>query len=613
MGRTSRWLAATTAAVLGALSLAGTAHADTVPSLAGTVTDRQTGAAVPGACVTVVLADDGSTKAEACSDAAGRYEVPVLPADNYKIRIHAAGYAEQWAYDKPDFLNAQSFWLSGDFATQVDVRLRVGSGTVGGRITNEDGSASDSTVTVERTDEYWSAIAYTDAAGNYRLANVPPGPYRVSISDNVHPIQWAHGKESQDAATVFTVVDGGTTVVDESYLPLATVTVTVTDEKTGKPVPGACAIVVANQQPRACAGTNGVVTVPGVAPGTWSVSVYDADGAHWPTDVAGVDVVRGGPNRVSVALRPATSVITTLRDARTKRPVSACAILAFPDGHGITAHPGQFCSDPTTGRLVVGPLDPATFQLFVNPQDATHGALWVGTDGGTGDQRKARVVTTRKLGQAGTLPPIDVGPAGTISGVVRDRSTGAPVGHVCAYPYAFNPLAGSTFGANCTSGADGRYTISGLGPYEWPVEFTIAPFYGDYAWQWSGNVSDRLDAKPVRVRPGGTATLDAQLKPGGTVSGTVTDRAGQPVFGYLRVYNADTGDFAAWGQTTAFDPAGSFTVKGIATQKVKVEYLVNGEPASCWYLDKTSFRTATPVPVKAGAAVPPVRLVDCNG
>ncbi|OLB67412.1 MAG: hypothetical protein AUI10_00165 [Actinobacteria bacterium 13_2_20CM_2_72_6] len=384
----------------------------------------------------------------------------------------------------------------------------------------------------------------------------------------------------------------------------------MTDQKTGKPVPGACASVVAGQQPHACAGSNGVVTVPGVQPGSWTVSVEDPSGTHWPTDLNNVDVVRGGPNRLSVALRPATAVVTTLRDARTKRPVSGCAIMVHPDDHGITDHPLRSCSDPATGRLVLGPMDPATFQLFVIPQDAAHGALWVGTDGGTGDQRKARLVTATKSGQATTLPPVDVGPAGSVSGMARDRSTGAPVRRVCAYPYAFNPLGGSEFGANCT-GADGRYTISGLGPYEWPVEFTMAPFYGDYAWQWSGDVSDRFDAKPVRVRPGGTAALDAQLKAGGTLSGTVANRAGQPQFGYLRAYNAETGDFAAWGQDTRFDPVGAFTIKGIASQQVKVEYIVGG-PASCWYLDKTSFRTATPIPVRAGTAAPPVALVDCN-
>ena len=169
MRRTLRWLAATIAVVLGAMSLPGAAHADAVPSVAGTVTDRQTGAPVPGACVTVVLAADGTTKGEACGDAAGRYEIPALPGDNYKIRIRATGYAEQWAYDKPDFLNAQTFWLSVDFTQPVDAKLRAGSGTVRGRITNEDGSASQSAVTVERTDDYWNAVTYTDSAGNYQL------------------------------------------------------------------------------------------------------------------------------------------------------------------------------------------------------------------------------------------------------------------------------------------------------------------------------------------------------------------------------------------------------------------------------------------------------------
>jgi hypothetical protein len=114
------------------------------------------------------------------------------------------------------------------------------------------------------------------------------------------------------------------------------------------------------------------------------------------------------------------------------------------------------------------------------------------------------------------------------------------------------------------------------------------------------------------VRPGQTATLDAHMTAGGTLPGTVTNQAGVPQFGSIYVYNARTGDPAAWNFDTGFDPAGTFTVTQLATQQVKVEYYVSGD-TRCWYRNRSTFARATSVSVTAGAAAPPIALVDCNG
>lgn len=76
-----------------------------------------------------------------------------------------------------------------------------------------------------------------------------------------------------------------------------------------------------------------------------------------------------------------------------------------------------------------------------------------------GDRHQARHVTVA-AGESATLPPVRLDPA-------------------CADEL-------------------GRYTLRGLGPYAWPVEFT--DFSGAHAWQWPGGASNRHEAE--RVRPG---------------------------------------------------------------------------------------------------------------
>lgn len=481
-----------------------------------------------------------------------------------------------------------------------------GTGAVRGRITDERGNPSSSHITLERVDQPGTVYSFSGDDGLFAITDVPAGRYRFSINDNLHPPQWAYGEESSDAADPIDVTEGQVTTVDEQYLPLAKLVVTVTDAATGQPVAGACAAVTAPPSPQACTGASGVVRVNGVWPGSWSVAVSDRNGAHWTTTVDNVSFERGATTRIPAALEPAASITATVRDATTNQPVFACVRTADPQGHGIFAGTdGCYYTDEATGKLVIGPIESTTVQLFVEPQDDTHGALWVTRDGGTGDQRKARVITAA-VGHPVRLPRIEVGPAGSISGTVHDRATGEPVPQVCAYPYAFDPRLGTDFGPRC-SNSTGRYTISGLGPYAWPVLFTSAPFYGR-AWQWSGDVADRFSARMVPVRPGSTATLDTRVVQGGTVSGTVVDRAGTPQFAYVNAYNARTGDFAADSTSSEPSPESPFVVKGLATQQVKIQYVATGD---CWYLNKSTFALATKLPVAAGADVGPLTLVDC--
>ncbi|MEU7174928.1 carboxypeptidase-like regulatory domain-containing protein [Micromonospora tulbaghiae] len=589
-------------AALATISLSATPAAADAVGYTGLVTDAD-GEPVANACLALHTSPE-EVAAEYCSDAQGRYTIPGTADTNttYKIRVHADGFRTEWWHSAPDYLNADRISLPAYDLVEQNVRLGQGSAGIKGRITDETGAPVEATVTIYGEDSNYEAIAYTWNLGDgrYQIDNVPPGRYRISVYDNSRGYQWVPGQETRDTATVFEVADGATLTVDEQVLPLGEIEARVTDSVTGKPVPRPCLYVMGGRDEFVC-GTNGLVRVTDVQPGSWTTEVTGG-ASYFPADPQPtVDVRRGAVTEVSYALRPGAAFTTTVRDAATSAPVDGiCVHLVQPKWGGQSAHMWQYCSG-ADGRLEVGPFEAdelATWNVYAyqadnpyNPPVRRYGDQWVTAAGGSGDQRAALAVTLQAA-RTITIPTIRMDQPGTITGTVRNAA-GEVVPGVCSYPYAFHPGQGAIFGKNC-SDASGRYTINDLGPYRWPVEFAPNANSG-YAWQWSGNVADRFAATYTQVKSGGTATVNAKLVAGGVLAGKVTDPADPWATGYVWTYNARTGDIAS-ASYGYFDSGsgGSFTVKGHRTQDVYVQYWVNKD---CWY----GSRQAQTVRVKVGA------------
>jgi hypothetical protein len=174
------------------------------------------------------------------------------------------------------------------------------------------------------------------------------------------------------------------------------------------------------------------------------------------------------------------------------------------------------------------------------------------------------------------------------------------VADVCAFGHAGGTTGGPDAAPYCTL-ADGRYTISGLGPYEWPVQFIDT--LGGHSWQWSGDRPTQQTAQLVRVRVGRTTKADAHLMTPATITGRVTDSAGQPLWGDITAFNAVTGDPVANYALT--DENGNYQLAGIAgPQPVKLR-VRSGMASSLvqWYRVSNAFATADQVHVPPGSAV----------
>ncbi|MEU8330512.1 carboxypeptidase-like regulatory domain-containing protein [Micromonospora sp. NPDC048839] len=293
------------------------------------------------------------------------------------------------------------------------------------------------------------------------------------------------------------------------------------------------------------------------------------------------------------------SVHTVVRDAATGAPVPrACAVLVPVDAAALAAvmlgedqlgrHGG--CADEQ-GTLVADNVTPGDYRLLVGPYDATtHGWQWVGRHGGTGERERARVVRVR-AGAVTGVPAIRLDPPGSIAGVVTDAATGAPVYRALAMvvPYVPHPKYGDH---GPTTDEDGRYTITGLGPYHWPVQFAA----NGLATVWSGGVGSREQARTVRVRAHQTVTLDQALPAGTLVSGTV--RVDELLtYGQVLAFDSATGDLAG-----VADVGSGYTLRLLPGQRVKLRCDCAYAPP-VWHRDAASFDAATPVRVRRAPTV----------
>ncbi|WP_146765173.1 carboxypeptidase-like regulatory domain-containing protein, partial [Micromonospora saelicesensis] len=248
------------------------------------------------------------------------------------------------------------------------------------------------------------------------------------------------------------------------------------------------------------------------------------------------------------------------------------------------------CADEQ-GVLVTGDVAPGRYRLLVRPYDTTaHGWQWVGRHGGTGERERARVVQVR-AGVVTGVPDVRLDPPGTVVGVVTDAATGAPIPRalVMVVPYVPHPKYGDH---GPTTDEEGRYTITGLGPYHWPVQFAA----DGLATVWSGGVGSRQQARPVRVRAQQTATLDQALPAGTPLTGAVRV---DELLTYAQViaFDAATGDLAG-----VADVGSGYTMRLLPGQRVKLRCDCAYAPP-VWHRDAAGFDAATPVRVRRAPLV----------
>ncbi|WP_238013683.1 carboxypeptidase-like regulatory domain-containing protein [Dactylosporangium sp. AC04546] len=546
-----RVLAGAAAAIIALLPVgpahAGTAGADgTTGTISGRLQNRD--GSPTWAYLTVFTTVGQNYAGSAYVPAAGTFSVDV-PAGSYKLVFNVRGRFEQWSGGATSFAAAVPVEVVAGQVTEVTETV-LPTGSIAGRVTRADGSSAAGVPV------YAGGSATTDGSGAYRIDDLLVGEYTVSFLGPHGVSQYAHGTLDPAAAERFAVLDGQVTTVDETLLPTGSVRIVAHDATTGEPLAGFCAW--APNVGGCAAGTE--LVVDDIFAAQYQFTVYLDDRLHLPG--RGTVTVTGGQTAaLDVAVRRGATITATMVERAGGTATDGCVTVATVNGlYGLDTR--GFCSDatpgPTPGSVVIGPLEPGTYQLLADPRDPALGLQWVGAAGGTGDRAKARRITVAS-GDRITAPAIRFDAGTTIHGRVTDAATGAPL-TACVSVVALAHDYVPTDSCPAHSEPDGTYSIPGVGPYAWPVEFVR---YG-YQWRWSGDAVNRRTATPV------TAVADAQLRTGGgTLTGTVTDASGHPVRASVVAVDALTGEAVAVGAGP--DPAG-YTITKIPPQRIKVYY-----------------------------------------
>jgi hypothetical protein len=521
----------------------------------------------------------------AWTDSAGSYTISLVKPGDYVASFTVPGTSTtQYVPQTTSSEAATAFTVTAGAVTTIS-DTPLPTGTVSGRVLENNGSpAAGATISLEGIGDFQRTVAAAD--GGYRVTAVA-GDYQIRLTS-------ADGKRSQffhqattwaKAATV-TVRAGQNTVVDETFLATGTVTVTATDAVTGARLTDFC-VWVSNGDRSGCSNGADTLTLADVPVASdYYLNGYQED--YLNSQEVPVTVVAGRTTTVRLTLTPMSFIDATALDATTRQPVGNVCLQALePRGDSIPDMQG-WCTDEL-GKARIPYLAAGTYLIFAEPGDGVHGAQWVGPNGGTGDREAAAKVVVA-TGQTVQAPVIYLDRAGAITGTVTDAATGAPIEWVCVDTVALS--AGHNRVGYC-SGAEtdalGRYTLTDLGPYQWPVEFT----HPDFAWEWSGDAIDRAHAVPVTVVAGGTAVSDATLATGRTIRFAIVDQAGKPVTlnASATVVSAVTGE--AIGELATSDTM--FT--RVLPQTVRVSYHAGYPVREFWYQGARDFDHATSVAV----------------
>ncbi|MEO9325446.1 carboxypeptidase-like regulatory domain-containing protein [Nocardioides sp. C4-1] len=171
-----------------------------------------------------------------------------------------------------------------------------------------------------------------------------------------------------------------------------------------------------------------------------------------------------------------------------------------------------FSGDPITKTAV-----PSLFLTSYDGEGESGSGAGPGASGAPGEGGAADGAPPGTLAKTGIVPP---GVGGTVSGTVTASTNGAPVGRVLVKAFR-EGRDGPVLVSSAATQSDGTYTLAGLFPTSYRLQFTAEGF--EPVWYRSAN--GRAGAQELEVAPGGATDAAAVVVEGrpATISGTVDE------------------------------------------------------------------------------------------
>lgn len=400
-------------------------------------------------------------------------------------------------------------------------------GSITGIVRNDAGdSLRDVLVLAYKTTGDVQLRATTDAAGEYTITKAPIGSYYLRFKPTRQNAQvgWYDGRDSPLGATAVDVKAGVMTTGIDAMLPTGAQFDVAVRDPDGDPVP-ATEVSVYDQAGNEVAtgitdNAGRLLTTPGLPTGNYSVFASAANRRallseyynHQPTRETATPIVvtqANGKVPLQITLQRGGQISGIVTDAATGLPYKGIYVLAY------SANDELEVQTDTDGRYILQGLRSGRYRL----------RFYIGKP-----QVDAPIVASRVVSVTAPhmVSGIDVAlvQGGAISGRVT-APDGTPIADV---------WVSATNGPNETTGAatgpDGRYAIYGLDSAQYKIEF----------YHNQRLAAARANTVAV-VAPKTTSGVDAVLRYGGVISGTVTNPDGMPVSDVsVTLINASSGE-----------------------------------------------------------------------
>lgn len=492
-----------------------------VGHISGRVTSGS-GHPVGRVCVGVAPPHGGFFQAATGTSADGRYRVRVrpgayyvvfLPTCNRNVNLAPQLWKAAAATGNATLLHVKA----GEKIVHIDAALRVGA-VIAGRVTSQAKSHPTlgglcMVALGTAGQRLFEGTVVTRADGTFRMPSLATGRYRLIMDPACsHPSDWLRAVRRAPVP----VTDGKTTAGITLPLKLGGSISGVVKDPNGAKLAGICVTAFsADSFSVAQTAADGTYQMRGLVAGSYQMIFQTGcgnRGPYAPTALPSQVRVRPGVDtpHVNAVMAFDGTLSGVVRNAH-GQPLGGICVVAQTSGLGFA-----FARTRPDGSYTAKRVPPGNYQVQFVPGGVFSDC---GNNGNYLPATTSATVTSNATSTAdGVLPT-----GGTISGVVTDGH-GQPVAGVCAF-------SSSAFGGVSATGSDGSYQLSQL-------------FSGSYFVGFEGGCGNKPSVAPVAYRKDPTffgpasvpvtagqvaSGIDVRVRPGATITGTVTDQSGKPV------------------------------------------------------------------------------------
>jgi O-glycosyl hydrolase len=616
----------------------GRAEADLLPALApgGTaqITGKVTSAATSKPIEGIEVCANGEYGYEcALTGAGGVYDIAGLNPGEYRVSFYAPfesglNYLFQWYKDAPSYETATPISLGpGGTASEISAALQAG-GQITGKVTSAATSKPVEGIEVcaDNSDDVAERCAETSSTGEYDVIGLATAPYKVEFvlpfnSGLNYLPQFYNGKLSYaEAETVSVTAGSATPKINASLAEGGKISGTVTNATTKATVAG-IEVCAYNAETTGCGltGAGGEYSIGGLTTAsTYRVEFdpnydpesnlnylpqyYNDKSSYNEAEELPVTIGATTP-KINAALQPGGQITgkVTNTSKTALGEVQVCA----------SEYSGEYVyrcmTTNSSGEYSINGLTTGTYLVAFSSPKGPYASQYYNDKVSSFEATPVSVTTGAPTPNVNAVLQLGA----EIKGVVTDATSAKAVAgiEVCAV------LADIDASTECTETDEaGDYAFAKLGEGEYRVEFAPEYFYNDsnlnYLREYYDNKPTAAEADLVTLTPGSVASeINAQLHPGGEVSGIVIAAAGKADLEDISVCADEIGGEYI-DHCAATNKNGEYTVPALPTGSYTVEFQSYTEQyATQFYNGMLSFEEATPVPVTAGETTTKINAV----